>query len=114
MALDRLNQVCVAICIYGLHVQPRDVPEAERAMIRKQVELMLSTQAGVPTRELVEAIRYGMYEVWPFTQQAYFDARDVRNNIAKAKAVANRMRLAGKIPMTISEVRATRSMHEGG
>ena len=110
--LDRLNQVCYAVCLYGLHSDPFDLTESERAEVRRQMVGMLKDQDGVSTKELVEAIRFGMQEVWPFMERGFFDARDVRSNIVKAKAATARRRRRGEIPMTIEEVRAQRAMHE--
>ena len=110
--LDRINQVCFAVCLYGLHAHPNELSEGDREEIKKHMEAMLRTQEGVSTKELVEAIRHGMHDVWPFLERGFFDARDVRNNIAKAKAAASKMRKRGEIPMTIEEVRSQRAIHE--
>ena len=111
--LDRINQVCYAVCLYGLHQHPNNLSDGDRQEIKKHMNLMLEKQDGVPTKEIVEAVRFGMKEVWPFRDQGFFDARDVRNNIAKAKAAASKMRVRGELPMTIEEVRSTRANHEG-
>lgn len=108
--LDRINQVCFAVCLYGLHVHPNQLSEAEREEIKKHMEAMLRTQEGISTKEIVEAIRFGMKDVWPFLERGYFDAKDVRNNISKAKAAAAKMRRRGQIPMTIEEVRSNRAI----
>ena len=111
--LDRINQVCYAVCLYGLHQHPNELSHGDREEIKKHMTIMLSHQVGVPTKEIVEAIRHGMKEVWPFLERGFFDARDVRNNIAKAKAAASNKRKRGELPMTIEEVRTTRARHEG-
>ena len=110
--LDRINQVCWSVCLYGLHQHPNQLSDYEREMIKKQMELMLKSQDGVSTKELVEAIRHGMKEVWPFLERGFFDARDVRTNISKAKAAASKQRGRGELPMTIEEVRTQRAIHE--
>lgn len=92
------DTVLYAICQFGLRMNPADLSPNEH---RRQLELVETMLQDHGRREIVEAVRYGMQDVWPFSEGRPFDAKDVRNNLLKAKAVAAQKRRAGDIPSRI-------------
>jgi hypothetical protein len=73
----------------------RDVA-AQSAIVHR----ILDDEDGIPTRVICDAIQYGMPNIFPVTENGYFDARDVERYLHKAKAVAAALRDRGKIPTT--------------
>ena len=104
MALNRRQQIALAICQYGLRQAPSRLSSWEVQQTGEWVDKIIATQHGIPTQQIVEAIRHGMPRVWPFSEDGRaFDAKDVYKNLSKAKGAAAVMRQAGRIPMTATE-----------
>jgi hypothetical protein len=99
------EQLTEAICISGLKQTPSQLTTSELEEQRQLAETLILKQDGVPIQHLIEAIRFGMPKVWPFSQQQYFDARDVLNNITKAKAAAATLRRRSQLPIAAAEAR---------
>ena len=105
--MTRRQEIAMAICLHGLRMAPRQLSATELAEVGRWTDRIIAAQGGVPTREIVEAIRHGMPRVWPFSEDGRsFDARDVYRNITKAKGAAAVLRKAGRIPMPAKEVSA--------
>lgn len=101
------------VCKYGLRMVPHQLASGELKQLHSQARKLLIAQDGVPLLELCQAIRYGMPRLWPFTENGFFDGRDVVRNITKAKAIAANMRQQGTIPITYAEaVRREAKLHE--
>lgn len=93
-----VDDVLLTLVVHGLDMQPHELSETETARQRKLIEELL--EDNDPTI-LIQAIRYGMPEVWPFSEGRVFDASDLRNNLLKAKASAGMKRRAGQIPTRV-------------
>ena len=94
---DRILRVILS---HGLGLRPSELTAREASNQLAVVdELLRDNDAST----LYYAIRYGMPEVWPFSEDGRaYDAVDVRSNILKAKAAVGRLRQSGKLPHTPS------------
>lgn len=105
MSKDKeVQKVAVTICRHGLGVAPASLAPGEWRTLLSHARRLLEEQKGVEVDEIVQAIRYGMRKVWPFTEEfRTFDGKDVLRNITKAKGAAATLRTAGLIPMPARE-----------
>lgn len=96
-----VTRVLKALCVYGLQIHPVNLTgreeEQERRMLRG---LLTENSASV----LIEAIKYGMPHVWPFSKDDgdhVFTAQDLRNKLLNAKGEAGKQRRQGAIPVRL-------------
>ena len=104
---DRFGRVLWYLCYYGLGQRPEEVGAHDLAVQAGLVRGILEEQDGVSTKVLCDAIQYGMPHIFPVSENGYFDGRDLHRYLHKAKAVAAKLRAAGRIPMTIEAAQAT-------
>lgn len=95
---DSVNIVYQALVLYGLTMNYNDISKKEAGDQKHVIRTLLKDNKP---STLVEAIKYGMPNVWPFTEGRAFDARDLRDNLLKAKAEAGARRRSGSIPTQI-------------
>ncbi len=84
-----------ALLRYGLSLKASQVPHSEEV---RQKRIILSLLEENPYAELVDAIQYGMPNVWPFsTDGRAFAAGDLEQNLLKARAEAAAARREGRV-----------------
>ena len=93
--INEAELVFQAILRYGLRLRATDVSPNE-AMKQKAIIREMLTENTV--EGLIEAVQYGMPQVWPFSEDGRaFAAGDLEKNLLKAKAEAGKARRAGEI-----------------
>lgn len=88
---------------HGLRMDPEKLTRREKMDILDDVEALIDE--GHDPANLVNAARFGMDKVWPFSEGQSWDSRDFRDNVTKAKSAASRLRRAGRLPTPADEVR---------
>ena len=93
--MNDVERIYRAILRYGLKLRSTDVPHSE-AMRQKAIIRELLTENSTDT--LLDAIKYGMHQVWPFSEDGRsFAAGDLEKNLLKAMGEAGKARRAGEI-----------------
>lgn len=81
----------------GLHMETSDLSDKE---IERQAEACLSVLQHCTLAQAVQAVRWGMPTVWPFSEDnRSFDAVDLSRNLLKARAGAKAAWTRGEIPL---------------
>lgn len=82
-----------ALCAYGLKLRPSELSARER---KNQERILKELVEEYGLTAIYYAIRDGMVRVWPFSNGNPFDARDLRENILKARAAAGEVMRKGE------------------
>lgn len=92
---SEINEVFTVLVRYGLGMKPSELNEAEHRDQRRIIKRMLEEN---DVDILIDAIKYGMPNVWPFSEDGRaFAALDLEQNLLKAKAEAAVARREGRI-----------------
>lgn len=97
MATEKqVGAVLRQLCVFGLRLRPEDLASSERKRQKDTIRALLHEQEP---QELLDAIEYGMPNIWPFAESAQpFDAYDLRRHLVKALGEAGRRRRRGSVP----------------
>jgi hypothetical protein len=93
-------RVFKALCHHGLRMDWKELSPKEADYQQRIIrELLQDNNADT----LIDAIRWGMPHVWPYTETEdgmprVFSAEAVRKNLLEAKAAAAQFRRAGRTP----------------
>jgi hypothetical protein len=99
----REAEVALHIVREGMGVDPHRLTRGEIETVLKAVKYLV--EQGHTHEDLINAARFGMRKVWPFTDGQPWDARDFAKNITKAKTAASRMSRAGRIPTHARDIK---------
>jgi hypothetical protein len=84
-----------ALVRYGLNMRPSKLSEKERQYQKSIIRELLEFN---DPQTLIDAIQYGMPNVWPFSDDGRaFAAADLEKNLLKAKAESGRAAREGRI-----------------
>jgi len=94
-----VEHVWKALLLYGLRLREKDITRREEQEQKKVIrELLEDNRVGI----LVDAIKFGMGHVWPFSEDGRaFAAKDLRDNLLKAKGEVGTARRQGTIPHSV-------------
>ncbi len=102
-------EVALHIIREGMGVDPDRLTRDEIETVLKAVHYLI--EKGHDPPDLIAAARFGMRQVWPFTNGQPWDCRDFAKNITKAKIAASRKARAGGIPVHARDIKRP---HHGG
>ena len=92
---NETDLVLQALLRYGLRMKRTALSAKEIHRQKVVIEDLLSENDA---ETLIDAIRYGMPNVWPYTEDnRTFSAVDLEKNLLKAKAEAGQTKRAGEI-----------------
>jgi hypothetical protein len=96
-------EVALHIIREGMGVDPDRLTRDEIETVLKAVHYLIDK--GHSPEDLINAARFGMRQVWPYTNGQPWDCRDFAKNITKAKLAASRMNRAGRIPVHARDIK---------
>ena len=96
-------EVALHIIREGMGVDPDRLTRDEIETVLKAVHYLI--EQGHDAEDLINAARFGMRTVWPFTNGQPWDCRDFAKNITKAKISASRKNRAGQIPVHARDIK---------
>lgn len=98
-----LNKVYRTLCQRGLKMSPSSVPAA---IAQREQRTLRKLLGEVPTEDLINAIEWGMPNVWPFSEDGRpFDAKDLERNLIKALGESSRRERRGEIPYNAQKIK---------
>jgi hypothetical protein len=92
----QVEAVFQALCAHGLRIPAKDLTSRDRQREKATIREILEDR---DPQEVIEAIRYGMPNVWPFLDGRVFNARDLRENFLKARGEAGKQARRSAIPI---------------
>ena len=101
---DSIMKAFGALCVYGLKMHPNELTSKESHYQQSIIRQLLEDNEA---DTLIDAIRFGMPNVWPFSEQSdtgelrVFSAEDLKRKLLEAKAAAAQARRAGRTPYTV-------------
>jgi len=101
---NSIMRVYGALCVYGLRMHPNDLTSKESHYQQSIIRQLLEDNDA---DTLIDAIRFGMPNVWPYSEQSdtgeprVFSAENLKQKLLEAKAAAAQARRAGRTPYTV-------------
>ncbi len=96
-------EVALHIIREGMGVDPDRLTRGEIETVLKAAHYLIGE--GHDAADLINAARFGMRQVWPYTNGQPWDCRDFARNITKAKIAASRKDRAGLIPVHARDIK---------